>query len=279
MTIYRDLVIEGAERGASMLKDRVTTDFMKEGGTYKFLVADTGNATATTRGLNGNIPARVNNNSQVELTLEQLHDLVQMQNFNVFTSQGAQKMIAAKGVVKVIGRTMDDKILTALDATTTGVSTTTSTDPVSLMEKAQVIIGRNNFKTTDGNVTAVVSPSFFARLRRTSEFSNALFVNKKAWEEGLPNGAEELWYWMGTYILVNNGISGVGTASEKCFMFHRDAIGFALDNDTLKPVLGYNEEQDYSFARCSGYFGAKLLQTAGAVEMLHDGSAFGAASV
>lgn len=278
MTTYRDQFIAGAERGLSVLKDQVTTDFVKEGSSYVMLVADSGSATATTRGLNGNIPARVNNNNQYTITLEQWHDLVQMQRFNIFQSQGPQVAIAQQTSMKVIGRKVDDLILTAMDTTTTGVDTVTSTDVLGLTRAAQVILGRGNFATDDGNVTAVVSPSFFARLRTTKEFSHAEWVNRKAMQEGIPN-QKQLWNWLGTYFLVHNGISGVGTASEKCFMFHRDAIGFAMDNGTLDVEVGYNGEQDYSYARCSGFFGAKLLQNAGVVEMLHDGSAFAAASV
>jgi hypothetical protein len=41
----------------------------------------------------------------------------------------------------------------------------------------------------------------------------------------------------------------------------------------LMTAIGYDEEQDYSFAGASGYFGSKLLQNSGVVQMVHDGSA------
>jgi hypothetical protein len=46
--------------------------------------------------------------------------------------------------------------------------------------------------------------------------------------------------------------------------------------ETLQAVVGYDEEQDYSFARTTGYFGSKLLQNVGVVIINHDGSAMAA---
>jgi len=38
--------------------------------------------------------------------------------------------------------------------------------------------------------------------------------------------------------------------------------------------VGYNEEQDYSWARASMFMGAKLLQNTGDVVITSDGSAY-----
>jgi len=38
--------------------------------------------------------------------------------------------------------------------------------------------------------------------------------------------------------------------------------------------VGYENEQDYSWARATIFMGAKLLQNSGIVEMVHDGSEY-----
>jgi hemin uptake protein HemP len=38
--------------------------------------------------------------------------------------------------------------------------------------------------------------------------------------------------------------------------------------------VGYDEEQDYSWARASAFMGSKLLQNSGVVVITHDGSAY-----
>ena len=45
---------------------------------------------------------------------------------------------------------------------------------------------------------------------------------------------------------------------------------------SIQTAVGYDEEQDYSFARASAYMGSKLLQNTGVVIINHDGSAFAA---
>ena len=37
-------------------------------------------------------------------------------------------------------------------------------------------------------------------------------------------------------------------------------------------AVGYDDEQDYSYARTSSFTGAKLLQQTGIVQVLHDAS-------
>ena len=67
--------------------------------------------------------------------------------------------------------------------------------------------------------------------------------------------------------------AGGGGKAEKSFIFHRNAIASAFDTETLKTVVGYEEEQDYSYARTSNFTGSKLLLNSGVVVMNHDGSA------
>ena len=67
-------------------------------------------------------------------------------------------------------------------------------------------------------------------------------------------------------------ISGIGTAAEILYVFHKSAIGHAVDTAGMQVFAGYDEEQDYSWARCTMYMGAKLLQNSGIVKITHDGS-------
>jgi hypothetical protein len=60
------------------------------------------------------------------------------------------------------------------------------------------------------------------------------------------------------------------------YVFHKSAIGHAVDTSGMQVFAGYDEEQDYSFARCTMYMGAKLLQNSGVVKITHDGSAMAA---
>ncbi len=279
MTMYRDEYIAGFERGGSLLRKCVTTEYMKKGNAVVFLVADTGSATANNRGSDGLYPARVNNNNQTTLTLSDYTDLPRMNDFDIFSSQGPQRAIMFKGSQIVIGRAVDDLILTALDTGTLGNSASASTDALGMFYHGIAALGYGNaLDMTGGDLTLVCSVGFYANLAKTKEFVNIQYVEEKRLVNGIPTPMK-FTRFMGVNIIVHNGISGAGTASEKCFMFHRDAVGHAIDKDTFNPLFGFNEEQNYSWVRCTTYQAAAKLQNGGIIQLLHDGSAYATTTV
>ena len=59
---------------------------------------------------------------------------------------------------------------------------------------------------------------------------------------------------------MHSNLTGVGSNAEKCYIFYGNAIGHAVDKKGVQSPVGYDEEQDYSWARVSVYMGSKLLQ-------------------
>jgi hypothetical protein len=90
---FRDEFIASFERRQSVLRDTVTTEAVIKGNQATFLVSGSGGARASRRGANGYIPARQNDNTQITVTLEEAHDLVRHTNFDIFASQGDQRLI------------------------------------------------------------------------------------------------------------------------------------------------------------------------------------------
>lgn len=270
---FRDEFIAGFEQRQSLLRDSVTTEATIKGNQATFLVADSGDASAVTRGVNGLIPARADNLTQSTATLVEWHDLVRKTNFNVFASQGNQRSIMQQTTMGVVNRKIDTDILTELatGTVTTGSAVTAS---VGLVAKAKTKLG-NAGVPWDSNITGVISPAFEGYLMQTKEFASREYVNK------LPSeGADAAWrdrpqayFWYGVLWIVHPNVAGVGTASESCFMYHKSSIGHAINKSGIDSPVGYNEEQAYSWARCSIDMGPKLLQNSGVVEMVHDGSA------
>lgn len=278
-TMYRDEYIAGFERGGSLLRNCVTTEYMKSGSSIVFLVADSGSATAVTRGSDGLYPARTNNNNQTTLTLVDKTDLPRMNDFDIFTSQGPQREIMFKTSQDVIARTVDDQILTALDTGTLGTAAAASNDALGMFYHALTALGNNNAGVVmPGDLTAVVSTAFYANLLKTKEFVNRDYVDVPKLVNGMPVPMK-FEQFIGVNIIRHNGLSGVGGAAEKCFMFHKGAVGHAIDKDTFNPIFGYNEEQNYSWVRCSAYMASAKLQNSGIIQMLHDGSSYATTTV
>lgn len=266
---YRQEFIAGFEQRQSLIRDVVTTEAVIKGNQATFLVADSGGATAVTRGVNGLIPARADNLNQPVATLAEKHDLVRKTGFNIFASQGDQKRIMQETTMAVINRDIDETILAEL-ANATQDAGAAATMSLNLFIHARTILANNSVRTNDGNTTFLASPAALGYLMQTPEFTSA------DWVETKPAAGGRMAKWFNINIIEHENLVGVGTAAEICYMFHKAAIGHAVDRSGIQNFVGYDEEQDYSYARHSLYHGAKLLQNIGVVKITHDGSGFAA---
>ena len=268
-TQYKAEFIAGFEQKQSLVRNTVTTEAVIKGNTATFLVADSGSAVAVTRGLNGLIPARADNLTQYSATLLEYHDLVRRTSFNIFASQGDGRRIMQDTTMSVINRKIDSDIITELNSVGNTQDTgTTQTANLNLVMYALTILG-NNAVPLDGNISALITPAFHAYLMQTKEFANVEYVNNKPFE-----GQMLSYRWAGVNFIVHPNLPGKATSAEKCFMYHKNAIGQAINTGGIDTVIDYDKEHDYSFARCSAYMGTKTLQTSGIVVMNHDGSAY-----
>lgn len=270
--MYRQEFIAGFEFGQSMLRTACTTEMVRQGNEAIFLIADTNDAEAVTRGVNGLIPSRADNLTQTTCTLTEWHDKPRRTRFNIFGSQGDGRRIMQEGTVKVLHRKIDDQILTEL-GTATNDTGTAATGSLALVTYAKAILGNNDVPVEEeDNMFGVMSPSMEAYLLQDDSFTNADYVEIKP----LAGAARKYRRWAGVNWMVHSRVSGKATSAEKCFVFHRSAIGHAADTEAVTAMPGYNEEEDYYWARTSLFMGAKLLQNSGVVVINHDGSAHAA---
>lgn len=264
---YRQEYIKLFEQDQSLLRKTVTTEAVLKGNQAVFLVAGSGHATATTRGLNGLIVPRADSNTQNTATLVEWHDLVRKTGFNIFESQGDQRKIMQESSLGVLNRKIDQDILSTL-AGSTQTTGTTQTASLAFVARCKTILG-NQEVPNDGNISAVISSAFHNYLMQCKEFTNVNYINDKPFES-----QPIMFRWAGVNWIEHPNIVGKGTAAELCYMYHKNAIGHAANIGEIDTKVGYNEEQDYSFARATMFMGGKLLQTGGIVTMVHDGSAY-----
>lgn len=270
---YRQEFIAGFEQKQSLLRETVTTEAVIKGNQAVFLIADSGGAEATTRGVNGLITARADNLTQTTATISEWHDLVRKTGFNVFASQGNQRAIMQDTTMGVINRKIDSQVVNELN---TGTVTITAGVPnVSVFQNSRVKLS-NASVPWDSNITLLCQPSFLAYMEQAPEFANAQYVDLRPYAGQDPSWRDkpQAYRWRSTLLIEHPNLPGKGTASEKSFMYHKSAIGHAADTAGMSNMVGYDEEQDYSWARCSMFMGAKLLQNAGVVVITHDGSAY-----
>jgi hypothetical protein len=277
---YRQEFIAGFEQLQSLVREFVTTEAVIKGNQATFLVADSGGATAKTRGVNGLIPARGDNLSQPVATLVEWHDLVRKTDFNIFASQGNQRAIMQQTCMGVINRKMDQDIFGELATSTVNIGVAAVASTLRVL-RAKTVLG-NNDVPWDGNITYIATPATEAYMMGENDFSSRDFTMN-----GPFDGADPAWRdrpqsyrWLGINWCIHpnlNGGGGPGSATEETYMFHKSAIGHAFNADDLEAKAGFDEEQNYSWSRCSIYMGSQLLQGSGVVICAHDGSALAAA--
>lgn len=239
-------------------------------------MAGSGSASAVTRGQNGLIPARNDNNTQNTCTLQEWHDKVRKTGFNVFASQGNQRAIMQMTTMAVINRKIDDLIITQLNTGTVTIGSSSTIPNVALFQNGRVKLS-NASVPWDSNITLLCQPSFLAYMEQATEFANAQYVEVKPYAGGGDNPSWKdkpmAYRWRNCLIVEHPNLPGKGTSSEKSFLYHKTAAGHAMDTGGLQTPVGYDQEDDYSFARASCYMGALLLQNTGVVVITADGSA------
>lgn len=274
---YRQEIVLGFTQRQSLLRDTTTREGVIKGNQATFLIASSTN-TAVTRGVNGRIPYQDNDNAQVTVTLKEKHVPVEMTGFNIFQSQGNQVSIMQMNSMTGINRDIDLAILTEL-ANGTLDTGATAVASLAMINKAIAQLMANGVPW-DGDVYAVISPSFLMYLTGIASFASAdyvtvkPFVNFPGLNASTVTGQGQGWYdWLGVKWIVSSLISGITTSAEKCFMYHRSAIGHAANVADIQAEMDYDKKEDLSWSRCSLYHEAKLLQNSGIAVMNHDGSA------
>ena len=274
---YRQEFIHGFEDRQTRLRACTVQETNVRGNEAVFLVADSGSATAVSRGANGFIPARADNNTQNTCLLAEWHDKVRKTDFNILSSQGDQRRIMQETTMAVINRKIDDIVIAELDTATndTGTAAPASLD---MVVYGLTILGNNFVDVEDvENIFGLVSPAFNGYLLQIPEYASADYVDVKP----LTGPIRKFKRWAGVNWIGHprlTGSIGAGSAgtSEQCFLFHRNAIGAAVHKDGIMTGIGYDDEDAYSYCRVSVHLGAKLLQNSGVVMLKHDGSGYAA---
>lgn len=272
LTLYRNEWQQAYERsGATMLRNWTTRELMVQGRDAVFLVAGSGREMRT-RGQNGLIPAASDDLTQITVRLEEEHDLSQKINFNIFAGQANQREIMRQMSFNTLNRAIDDKIIDELNTATQDTGTA-SIMTKRLISNALTILG-NNDVPDDGQIYGLLTPAAWAHLTDDEKFANMEWVSASVLDKPAP----QMFRYQGITFMKHTGLPGKGTASAKCFIWHKSAVGHAMGNDDNMIDADYNREHAYYWVRHSVYHGAETLQSEGIVVINHDDTAYSAVS-
>ena len=272
VTQFRQETVAQFEQKSTQLAMATTRETVRHGQTATFLVSGSHGDTATTRGANGDISFGGPQNSQVSMTLKEKHAAKELTGFDVFASQGNQADGLRNMVMNIINRDRDLVILAAMAAATQDYGT----GPMDLMNVlgAVAILGNNQVPTDEvDNMFGIISPAANAYMMTIPEFANAQYVDIKPFAGGASKRYKR---WADINWITTPLVTGVGTASEILYIFHRAAIGYSAALGEDKVYADYETKHGRSWARAELFHEAGLLQNSGVIKMTHDGSAFAA---
>ena len=265
--LYRDEFVASFEQRQSYLRDSVTNEAMVKGSSAIFLV--TGQAdTMKERGVDGLIPAANETDSQVTISLKEMHHRATATSFDIFGGQSDRRRILQERGMKASNKEIDDSILTSLSAATNSYN---SGSAITLTYGKLVDILSTlyaNQVDNDGQITCVWTPKAMARIMTFSQATSVDFVNTKPLVEG-----PQPFKFLGAMHIMHPRITGAGTATASNYVDHKTALGHAADTAGIKTDIGYNGEHDYSYARHSIFHGSKILQNAGVLKVVTDDTA------
>lgn len=264
---YRQEFVLGFEERKSIALQSVTQEAVIKGNTATFLITSSANDEAVTRGTNGLIPYRSEDLTQVSCTLVERHAAYRKTGFNIFQSQGDQRRSMQEAAMAVINRQINTDIINQLN-TATNDTGTAAKGSLGLLMHAQTILGNN--AALEGQISCMITPAFFGYIAQDKAFTNINYAPRKMFD----GSVQTTFQWGPIDFIVYSKLPGVGTNAEKCFLYNKNAIGYAMDTQGMQVRAGYDDEQDSSWSRCSYYGGARLLQNSGVVVINHDGSGF-----
>lgn len=275
MQQYRDEFVTAFEFGQSLLMGVTTQETVISGNQATFAVIGTGGEEATTRGYDGSVVYSNDDLTQVTATLQPWDGAARVTRWNAFASQGspdARRRAMFGNCGKKVNRKLDSIILTAL-ATATNDAGSAATMGLDKIQHALTILANNEVDVEEeDNMFVVASPAARGYLSQIAEFNSADYVEMKP----LTGPVMKVRRWGGANWIFHPRVPGVGTSAEKCFVFHRRAIGLAINSGGIDFAVGYDDENDRSYARATVFAGAALLQNSGVAVITHDGSGYAA---
>jgi hypothetical protein len=272
---YRSEFIRSFNQTVSLLSDRCTDESMSQGVSAVFDVTDLGGDLGE-RGVDGNLPRLTSTDAQVTATLKEYGGYFEITNFDAFTSQSDER---AKMNAKIMARTnrrMDKALIAELDNATTNWNGGAAVVMTPAIATAIITsLEQNAVPVNPQDVTVVATPKVRHQLMKAAAYASSDYVTAKPYTGDAAIFANErkIKSWLDVGWIFSPILPGMGTATAKCYIFHRNAIGCAKPTEQFRYAAGYEEKHHKHFASVSAKMAFKILQQGGVIEIIHDDTA------
>lgn len=230
ITDYDAKVHEVFQRKGSYLKESVRIKDNVIGSTAVFQKIGTG--TATTKARHGTITPMNQTHTAPSTTLADFYAGDWVDKLDEAKININERDVLASGGAMALGRKVDSQITTVLDTTTQSTITLTVTSKATVLATAIEFAEAawSNDVPNDGEVYAITTPRYWSQLMTVDQFQNADYVGAdgQSFKQGPAIGKGRWKEWMGIKWKMQTGLPGAGTATAKCFVYHKTAVGYAI---------------------------------------------------
>lgn len=262
-TLYAQEFTENYEQKQAMLRGTVTTKGEVKGNTFIFIIEGLSDA-PTQRTAGGLIPVAQDTQSNTSVTLQEWHHLARKTGFNIASSSVDQRLSMSRRGVNSINYKTDQLIIDQLATTSYVVNSGSAIAMANGILEAGAVLDEN-FVQNDGERYCIMTPKAWALLMTYKQFTSVDWVPDRPFMKYVQ------WrIWNGIKCAVHPNLPGKGTATASCFVWHKGAVGHALNKGDIQTKVGQNDEHDYAWARATSYQNAKLVLGGGVVKIVHN---------
>ena len=257
------------QQNQSVLRQTVNTRGIVNGKTVQFDTAGVAGRMSQKQ-RDGTLPYTRPDVDKVTADLIELFKPYTVDDFDLLRNNSQYRnMLMMQGVTSA-KEEQDYQIIDALAEATTSLGTLAMSSKASILQMTTALW--NDKVPRDGRVWAVITPNAEAQMMRIDEFASVDYNVMKPFAEGAkPVG--EYRSWAGVNWVVTPLLTGNGTATAECYIYHQDAIGHVDDGEyTFR--AGVDEKQGdqnwcWSRIRCC----SKIIHQTGIRKFVHDDTA------
>ena len=229
ITSYEAKVHEVFQRKGSHLLQAVRHKTDVVGSTAVF--QKIGKGVATTKSRHGTITPMNQTHTAPSCTLADFYAGDWVDKLDEAKTNINERDVIASGGAMALGRKIDDQLTTILDTTSEAVITLTVTSKATIhatfVEFCEAVW--DNDVPNDGEVYAAITPRAWSQLSLIDAFAKSEFVGFDGlpYKQGPAVGMGKWKDWNGLKWTMHTGLPGKGTATAKCFAWHKMAVGYA----------------------------------------------------
>ena len=258
ITDYDSDVHVAYQQYGSKLANTVRRKILLPGQTVSFKVY--GKGIATDKARNGDVVPMNPVHSNVTATATDKYAPEYVDKLDELKTNSDERMLAARSGAAALGREVDSRIMTVMDATTTNVVGVSGTG-LTKNKILQAIIALNKYDVPDdGDRWAVVGAQQWEELINIAEVKSADYIRDLPWTKGTQvlNWRNINWFYHSNLPL--------STTTRSCFIYHRSAVGLAENQKIITMIDWVPQKAAYlidSMMSC----GAVLIDEEGIVKI------------